>query len=815
MYFCEYTGDAFPEVLYGRFSASDTNQLKNQIEKTIEYEKYLMANPAFLAKSVLIAGVDNSYSVTHANPQISYANSNYFNSSNGITPSVYLYPNSMNAASNIIQDVNNGASIVNYTAHGSYLGWSNPAFSVSSVSALTNTGKYPLMIGNACETGRFEQAVCFGESLVRAEKKGALAYIGASNNTYWDEDYYWSVGFKNVTSNPAYNASHLGAYDKMFHTHAENFSNWAMTNSQIVKAGNLAVTQSGDYILYYWEIYHLFGDPSLMVYQYVPSPQSPTFNSVIPLGLGSFNVVATPYSMVSISKNDSLISSAFADSLGFASLTFDPQTPAGVYDLTITAQNKIPFFTSLTIVNPNGPFLTVNDVEVNDFQGNKNKQAENNETFSLKFDLKNLTNYSCNALQLKIKSADTNLIIVDSIRQISQVAGLTTNTLDSVFILKIKPGVKNNTQIFVEVRISDSNGNNWISYSYIRVYSPELEVVQYEFSDQNSNGHIDIGETVFMNYSIKNSGENDLANVQTELSANVNNLTISAGNLIDTIHKGETKQVQFSVLIPSTIWNGTAIGFVFKASNQEYSTEHSTAKMVGEVDEDFETGNFTKFGWTLSSSSNWITTQNNVAEGLYCARSPLVLANSSSSALQLELNVLADDSIHFYRKVSSEENYDILKFNIDNIKIAEWSGNENWAKVSYPVKAGNHLFSWVYSKDGFGAEGDDAAYIDLITFPVNDAFTSISGIEKGKARASVYPNPAAKIITLSLYQFDSKDVNIQIYDLNGKLILELKHSLPSQSCELPIDINGINSGFYTLKIIGEREVRSIKLSILE
>ena len=36
--------------------------------------------------------------------------------------------------------------------------------------------------------------VCFGEGLLRANNKGAVGYIGGSNNTYWDEDFWWAVG---------------------------------------------------------------------------------------------------------------------------------------------------------------------------------------------------------------------------------------------------------------------------------------------------------------------------------------------------------------------------------------------------------------------------------------------------------------------------------------------------------------------------------------------------------------------------------------------------------------------------------------------
>ncbi|MDR3339127.1 MAG: hypothetical protein LBT25_03355, partial [Candidatus Symbiothrix sp.] len=91
-------------------------------------------------------------------------------------------------------------------------------------------------------------------------------YIGASYYTYWSEDFWWAVGFKTVTLNPSYNSVHLGAYDRMFHTHNEPQSEWCNMQGQLMIGGNLAVQEStSSRKLYYWEIYHLMGDPSLKI----------------------------------------------------------------------------------------------------------------------------------------------------------------------------------------------------------------------------------------------------------------------------------------------------------------------------------------------------------------------------------------------------------------------------------------------------------------------------------------------------------------------------------------------------------------------
>ena len=57
-------------------------------------------------------------------------------------------------------------------------------------------------------------------------------------------------------------------------------------------AGNLAVTQAGGSEEYYYEIYHLMGDPSLMTYFGLPSPMNVTHMSAVPIGTSTLAVMA-------------------------------------------------------------------------------------------------------------------------------------------------------------------------------------------------------------------------------------------------------------------------------------------------------------------------------------------------------------------------------------------------------------------------------------------------------------------------------------------------------------------------------------------
>jgi len=67
------------------------------------------------------------------------------------------------------------------------------------------------------------------------------------------------------------------------------------------------------------------------------------------------------------------------------------------------------------------------------------------------------------------------------------------------------------------------------------------------------------------------------------------------------------------------------------------------------------------------------------------------IEDSESTTLAVTIDCGSGD-ITFYRKVSSESNFDHLKFYIDGVEKGSWSGEEDWAEVSFPVDEGTRTF---------------------------------------------------------------------------------------------------------------------------
>jgi len=138
--------------------------------------------------------------------------------------------------------------------------------------------------------------------------------------------------------------------------------------------------------------------------------------------------------------------------------------------------------------------------------------------------------------------------------------------------------------------------------------------------------------------------------------------------------------------------------------------------MVGLIYEGFETGNFLAYLWQFSGNQDWEIDDSIVYEGVYSARSGPISDNQNSN-MEIEICFLADDNISFFQKVSSELNWDYLRFYIDEAEYGSWSGEQDWGESNYPVTKGVHTIKWTYEKDWSVSNGSDCAWVDNITFP--------------------------------------------------------------------------------------------------
>ncbi len=426
--------DYMPEIYYARFSAQNTSQLQPQIDKTLQYEKYEMPDPSYLGEVVMIAGMDSSHGSTWGNGQINYGTTNYFNEDHGIVSHTYLYPQSGSNSDNIINNVSEGVGYINYTAHGGSTEWCDPEFLISDINSLDNEGKYPLAVGNCCLTNKFEVSECFGEAWLRAENKGSIGYIGGTNSTYWDEDYYWGVGAGSIVSNPTYESTGRGTYDGLFHDHDESFADWFTTAASMMICGNLAVVEGNGSYNYYWEIYALMGDPSLSAYLGVPTENNVTLPDVILMGLNSIEIEADPYSLVGLSYDGQLKATTLVDESGTATLTFEPFATPGYADIVITAQNRQPVINEIQVIPNSGPYLLINDVDV---LAGDDDYIEAGEDVQLSVILENVGSETATNVSVNVLCSDPHVTMTDDTETYNNVNANGTATVENGFAFSL------------------------------------------------------------------------------------------------------------------------------------------------------------------------------------------------------------------------------------------------------------------------------------------------------------------------------------------------------------------------------------------
>jgi hypothetical protein len=618
--FCEFTGDNIPEIYYGRFSAQNTTQLQPQIDKTLEYEQYLMPDPTYLGEATMIAGVDGNYAQVWANGQINYGTTYYFNAEHGIHSNTWLYPASngpVEAA--IIATVNQGVSYINYTAHGSHDGWADPAFSTSNVNSLTNAHKYCLSVGNCCQTNTFGTdygTPCMGEAWLQGANKGAIGYIGASDYSYWDEDYFWGVGFRsNIVEHPTYDATRLGAYDGAFHTRGEPVAKHYLTNDAMLFCGNLAVQQSNSSMkAYYWQVYNLMGDPSTMTYFGVPIDNTVTHSGTMMITDDSYSVQADPGSYVGISINGVLHGAAYVDSSGTVDVALTPFDEPGTADIVVTAQNRIPYTGTIQVITPSGPYVIYDSSTVNDASGNNDGLIDCGEHIVLGVRLKNVGPDTAYSVTATLACPDSCIALTDNSESYGDMPG--DNGLmnrASAFAFDVSGRTPDNHNITLQLTMTDNASHTWNSTFVLRTHAPNLTYVSMVINDStgNNNGVLDPGETALLVVTLQNGGSGQALSVTGVMSesdpyVNLNDADGAFGDIMPGGNGNNSADV-FVIHASGSCPMGYALNLNLALNaTGGYATQLLVPMLVGDRSNIYVDDFSTDQGWTgLGGAGEW------------------------------------------------------------------------------------------------------------------------------------------------------------------------------------------------------------------
>jgi alpha-tubulin suppressor-like RCC1 family protein len=129
--------------------------------------------------------------------------------------------------------------------------------------------------------------------------------------------------------------------------------------------------------------------------------------------------------------------------------------------------------------------------------------------------------------------------------------------------------------------------------------------------------------------------------------------------------------------------------------------------------------NTTNLTWTTGTSNTVWFAQNRVTHDGEGAAQSGPIGNGQQSYLQT--TVIGPGTLRFWWKVSSEEGFDWLQFYQDGSSnlLASISGERDWEQETFAIPAGLHTLKWLYIKDPTVSDGQDAAWLDEVSWGTN------------------------------------------------------------------------------------------------
>lgn len=758
-YYADVDGDMLPDVVLARMTAQNETHLETMVTKFLNHERNPPTNPGFydnpitamgwqterwfqICSEVIAGFFENEYGKAVVRENALYSGNNngpwstaqntstivdYFGDSGlGYIPDSPSYLNDWGGnATRINNDINSGAFIIQHRDHGNVTLWGEPSYTVNDMDGLTNTDMIYVFSIN-CLTGKFNNSgECFAEKFHRltynGNNAGALGITAATESSYSfvNDTYVW------------------GAYDNMWPNFMPDYGTTPESRGVLPAFGNAAgkyflqqsswpYNTNNKEVTYY--LFHHHGDAFSTLYTMMPQDLTVVHYDVLLSGMDYFTVEANSGSTICLTVGEEVI--GLAEGTGAPlDIPITPQEPGVFMDVVITMQDYYRYETEVEVIPPNGPYCLYNDHVLNDTLGNGNNKPEFDEDILFTLTMKNLGSEDGIDVDVTL-STDEWVTFIDPIENYDTILMDSSVTRDFAYKFHISNGIPDQHVLEFNVLASDENDSTWTSKFNTTVNAPDITPGDMTIDDSefgNNNGLLDPGETVDMIIKLTNPGHCMIHNVLCTLTPYNQFITVNSGvQVVPILGFFAPAYPTFSVTVDDDAPTAVIAEMLFNASAAGYSVDKSYYPKIGIFLEDWETGDFSKYDWVAGGNLPWEVINLYPYEGNYHARSG-VIGNNQTSELKISYDVLASDSIKFYKKISSEPDFDKLIFFIDNTEIASWSGAESWTHEVFPVTSGYHTFKWVYEKDVNGVTGADCAWLDYIELPTMLVTTVFAG----------------------------------------------------------------------------------------
>jgi len=384
-------------------------------------------------------------------------------------------------------------------------------------------------------------------------------------------------------------------------------------------------------------------------------------------------------------------------------------------------------------------------------------------------EIENLNSFAIDEGVLQLSTTDPYLEVINGEAAVQALASGQMILLNDSFGVQVAQDVPDGHQAILDLVLTTSNGQ-WSRQITLTLNAADVRVANL-LVDDGENGILEPGETVQLLIKTQNNGGASLHNVSATINCDNPDLTIIDASTQTNLLSGNSEwEAMFMVSLSESAPPMELLTFGFTlTADQDYYFYDELPLMTSIILENFETASFDLYDWEFTGEADWFITDEIVYEGQYSGRSG-VIGDNYFSALSIDYQVAYDDSISFYYKVSSENNYDFLHFRINSQDMFSLSGEHDWVRAAYPVTAGNVVFNWSYEKDYSVSNGYDCAFLDYIVLPARAVVTGQAAIESNSVRLNVYPNPSSADVTIEVNAAKAANYRLLIVDAKGQVI---------------------------------------------
>ena len=802
--YADIDDDHLPDICFSRILAQNESELPIFISKLMEYEyTNVVTDPYYYAHPLTAAAWQNAnwfqitiatisgYLTQHGkfperiNEIYSGEQGSNWSTGPGTATIVnYFGPNGVGYipatpgelggwtggnADQVIRAINHGAYIIQHRDHGWNTKWYQPEIYTSDFGDIQNMNKLTYLISVNCRTGMYDNSsTCFIEALLRmtrnGQNAGIVGAIGPTGQTYSyaNDIFLWGVW-------DLFDSSFLPEYGP-FGSHPDTWMPaFACVSGKYFLDTHVFPSADQNMSTTTFNTFHTFGDTFARMFTDIPQTVNATHDESIQC-FSPFHITAPEGSQIALTVYRNRQWHIITTAVGTGAeqtITILENIPNGPIHLTITGENLIRWEEDIPLVPFDRPFVVVNSIVMNGGE----LTLHYNQSIVADINVTNVGLQGCNGGTVSMASNSQLISISQGESTFDALESNASQFIENAFQIALCDSIHDWTHI--PFTLTTHFGNESYTQEYeIEVLSPNItaELINIDDSQGDNDGRLDPGEFASLTFRITNTGHYRADSPRISLINNEGYIrVITPETPINDLEVNESTEVTFDIYVEYIAGEVPYLHLRVHSVMNNLKIIQDIQCEMGFVTDSFEHGIFEPEYWTNDEDHPWTIVTAHPYNGTYCAQSGDIDHNESSQLI-LTFTSTESEKIHFFRRVSSEANYDFLIFYIDDEEQERWSGEQWWTEHTYPITPGRHVYKWVYAKDHSVDGGSDCACIDYITLPPYLDETA----EQAVFPLNLHPNPTTDQITIDLDQ--EGDFSVSVFDTHGKLILSLRNT---------------------------------------